>query len=101
MNRVKQIDANSTSVVTPEKELNRFLEEPKLGYKSNVWAWWFTNKDIYPSLYRIAIKHLVIPATSCDSERIFSTAGNIATIKRSRLSSEHLNMLIFLNQNLD
>ena len=47
-----------------------------------------------------AVKYyLCIPATSAPSERIFSTANQIVTKKRSNLLPEHVNMFIFLHDN--
>jgi hypothetical protein len=42
-----------------------------------------------------------IPATSVTSERVFSAAGEILSKKRSRLTPDHLDMLIFLFNNYD
>lgn len=100
MRRVEQNEGSVEEVLTPVVEIKRFLEEPKVAYKANVWEWWFARKEKYPSLYKIAMQHLIVPATSAESERIFSLAGNLVTVKRSRLTGEHLNMLIFLNKNL-
>jgi ribosomal protein S8 len=44
---------------------------------------------------------LIIPASSASSERVFSTAGYILNKKRTRLTSKHLDILIFLKYQLD
>ena len=67
--------------------------------KDDIFDWWFKRKLAYPRLYSLAIKYLIIPATSAQSEKIFSTAGLILDDRRSRLTDEHLNMLIFLSRN--
>ena len=41
------------------------------------------------------LKYLIIPATSAVRERVFSSAGSILEDRQSRLSDEHVNMLIF------
>ena len=41
-------------------------------------------------------KVLAVPATSAAPERMFSSAGNIMTKKRVRLSCDHLEELIYL-----
>jgi hypothetical protein len=46
------------------------------------------------------LKYLIIPATSAACERVFSSDGLILEDRRSRLSNEHVNMLIFLYKNL-
>ncbi|ELT95740.1 hypothetical protein CAPTEDRAFT_140410 [Capitella teleta] len=53
----------------------------------------------FPRIALLAKKYLAIPATSAPSERVFSTAGNIVTPKRSRLNPEKVNMLVFLAHN--
>ena len=40
----------------------------------------------------------MIQATSVASERVFSTAGEIVTKKRSSLTPSNVNMLIFLHK---
>ena len=62
--------------------------------------WWKDQVDL-PLLSSLAKKYLCIPATSVESERVFSTAGDIVTATRSVLSHEHIDQLIFLKKNLD
>ena len=54
----------------------------------------------FPTLARIAREYLAIPAMSTPSERMFSAAGYLSSQRRSRLSGENLNQLVFLNKNL-
>ena len=46
------------------------------------------------------MKYLAIPATSASSERAFSVAGNIVTLRRCRLSHDVIEDLHFLHENL-
>jgi hypothetical protein len=46
------------------------------------------------------LKYLIISATSAASERVFASARLILEDRRSRLSDEHVNMVIFLYKNL-
>ena len=41
----------------------------------------------YPVLFKIALNFLSIPATSCDTERAFSTAKGTVTVDRNALSA--------------
>ena len=61
--------------------------------------WWKEHEIKFPSLASLAKKYLVPQATSVPAERLFSTAGNILTKKRNKLSPDHLNKLIFINKN--
>uniref|UniRef100_A0A3B4FMZ3 BED-type domain-containing protein n=1 Tax=Pundamilia nyererei TaxID=303518 RepID=A0A3B4FMZ3_9CICH len=52
-------------------------------------------------LATLAKRYLCIPGTSVSAERVFSTAGDIVTAKRSTLTSEHVDQLLFLSKNAD
>lgn len=80
-----------------EKELQSYLSEPpstELPLK-----WWKENELKYPKLSVVAKKYLAIPASSVSSERVFSLTGNIINKKRSRLRSDNVDMMVFLNKN--
>ncbi|CAD6240966.1 GSCOCG00012601001-RA-CDS, partial [Cotesia congregata] len=67
----------------------------------NPLLWWNSKRNKFPILANFARKFLCIPPSSTLSERVFSTAGNIISAKRSCLSPETANLLIFLYQNRD
>jgi len=50
-------------------------------------------------LSKVARKYLAIPATSTLSERLFSEADNIITIKKTQLLSNILENLVFCKKN--
>ena len=60
---------------------------------------WRINKTRFPILSKLARKYLAIPATSTPSERLFSEAGNVMTIKRTQLAPNTLENLIFCKKN--
>lgn len=64
-------------------------------------AWWSQHEAQLPILAHFAKKYLCISASSCASERVFSTSGNICSPRRSRLTEEHLETLVFLAKNLN
>jgi hypothetical protein len=85
-------------------ELEKYIKErhdPELLKQSDFCPleFWKSNSKSYPRLAVLSRKYLCIPATSTPSERIFSLAGNIITKKRSLLSAENVDRLIFLNKN--
>jgi hypothetical protein len=49
----------------------------------------------YPVLSKVAARVLAVPATSAAVEREFSLAGNIITQKRSKLSPDAVNDMVF------
>ena len=82
-----------------ETELLRYNHEEILSYESDPLEWWKVKSATYPNL-SIQIKRMwTLPASSIRSEEIFSTAGNILTLKRNRLLPEHVDMLVFLHSN--
>jgi hypothetical protein len=90
-----------------ETELNRYRQEKRIPFQNmgeliayDPLVWWESRKQAYPTLYRLAMKYLAIPATSAASERAFSAAGNIVTMRRCRLSHDVIEDLHFLHENL-
>ncbi|KYM94183.1 Zinc finger BED domain-containing protein 1 [Cyphomyrmex costatus] len=81
------------------KPLKLIQSQPQLRFDLDYLEWWKARADRFPILSNLARKYLCIPASSANSERTFSTAGNIVTSKRSCLSPENVSMLVFLYQN--
>ena len=65
--------------------------------KCHVLSWWDATKLQYPRLYEEAIKMLIIPATSVPTERIFSVLSYLFNQNRCKLSSDHINEIMLLN----
>ena len=63
------------------------------------WEWWKVNERRFPRLANVARRYLCIPDTSVSSERVFSAAGLTVNRLRTRLTPDHVYMLIFLNKN--
>jgi hypothetical protein len=68
------------------------------GY-TNPLHWWTTNAKSYPVLACLANTYLAIPATSAPSERIFSRAGRILSMKRATLSPDIAQRMIMISEN--
>ncbi|TRY73003.1 hypothetical protein TCAL_14104 [Tigriopus californicus] len=83
-------------------ELHLYLTEvPRILRQSDPLNWWVkVGKERFPHIYQVAIKYLVIPATSVPSERLFSSAGDILREKRSNLGDDIATSLICLHANL-
>ena len=82
------------------KEVERYLQAPQQDSTEDPLVWWKDNAASYPALSKLSKKYLCISATSSSSERMFSTAGNVVTKKRSLLKPEKVDMLVFLAKNL-
>jgi hypothetical protein len=79
-----------------DPEWKRWMNEPTLGPKIDILKFWASKQYQYPILAAIAKDHLAIPATSAESERVFSVGGDIITKKRNRLAPSTLRYLICL-----
>ncbi|CAM4835812.1 unnamed protein product [Rotaria magnacalcarata] len=56
---------------------------------------WKKKHSSYPILAKVAARVLAVPATSAAVERDFSFTGNIITQKRSKLSPDTINDIVF------
>lgn len=83
-----------------QREMLAYDREPPPPSDSNPLSWWREKRVKYPHLAQLARCYLAICGTSVRAERVFSTAGNIVTKKRSSLDPENVNQLIFLANNL-
>ena len=84
-----------------QMEMDLYQMDPLANIRSNPLNWWKLNQDRLPILAKLAKRFLGISASSVPCERLFSTAGNIITETRSRLSPENAEMLIFLHSNMN
>ena len=91
---------NASASEVARTELQKYeLEEP-LGLESKQpLLWWKGHKSLYKYLSLLSKKFLCITATSVPSERLFSAAGNLVAEKRSRLTLDNIDKLIFLYEN--
>jgi len=64
-------------------------------------AWWSRNAQAFPKCACLAKKYLAIPATSVQSERLFSATGRLISKMRSRLLPERAESMVFMNKNMD
>ncbi|KAH7958664.1 hypothetical protein HPB49_004079 [Dermacentor silvarum] len=80
-------------------QFDAYLSEPQLGHNLDALKWWKDNESKFPLVAELAKKYMCIPASSASSERVFLTAGNIITAKRSCLLPENVSCLVFLYQN--
>jgi hypothetical protein len=79
-----------------EPEWKRWMKEPTVGRNVDILKYWQSKQYQYPLIASIAKDHLAIPATSAESERVFSVGGDIITKKRNRLSPSTLRYLLCL-----
>jgi hypothetical protein len=61
----------------------------------NLLSFWKKRHASYPVLSKVAARVFAVPATSAAVEREFSFSGNIITQKRSKLSPDTVNGMVF------
>ncbi|CAF1448781.1 unnamed protein product [Rotaria sordida] len=66
----------------------------------DVLLFWRQQQHLYPTLSSIAKVVCAVPASNTVIERLFSAAKNVVTEKRTRLDSEKINQLLFLQKNM-
>ena len=93
--------SNNEDTDPVQDEVEAYSKQQQQPRDSSPLDWWKVNKGRYPTLAGLAKKYLSITATSTPAERVFSVAGLIVSRLRASLTPEHVNMLVFLNKNMD
>ena len=62
-------------------------------------VYWLVKAPSYPTLHKIAIDILCVPATSAAAERVFSQAGLCSSVLRWRLSDENWESEVMMRVN--
>ncbi|KAJ8287949.1 hypothetical protein COCON_G00006080 [Conger conger] len=100
----KRATAASAALSAEEQakaEIATYLTEPVIEGDADPLQWWRLNGHRYPMLTQLARKYLCTCATSTAPERLFSAAGNVVISSRAQLKPDKVNMLVFLDRNLD
>lgn len=97
-NLLSFLNNSSTSIPLSDAivDVRQYVEKPNIPRSEDPILYWTRNQN---QLKEIALKYLSIPGTSTPSERLFSIAGQTVTEKRSRLSADHIDALLFIKQN--
>ena len=96
--REEEIENDNRNADDHDDEFGEYMKIQKVESNTKVLEWWLSNSTKFPRLSKLAARYMCIPATSVPSERVFSTAGNIINAKRSNLTPENVNMLVFLSK---
>lgn len=96
----RQSQAQSVSTTSAEVQLQTYFSQQTTPKRSNPLQYWKDHAAQFPSLAAVATKYLCAPCSSVDSERLFSAVANVLEEKRNRLSSDHVEMLIFIKKNI-
>ena len=99
----------ATIKVNCEKELELYLQTPGMplrgldGKYTDPLPWWErkVEQKKFHVVSQVAASFLAVPATSSPSEKIWSRAAQVLTIKRSKLDSEIASGIMFLKENAE
>ncbi|CAL9691797.1 unnamed protein product [Knipowitschia caucasica] len=94
-----EMDSKNPSVIIKE-EVASYMAASGITVDGDPLTWWKRNQSKYPHIAKLARYYLAVPGSSVPSERVFSTAGDIVTAKRSTLSPDNVDILVFLKKNL-
>jgi hypothetical protein len=61
---------------------------------------WRQKEMQWPLLAVVAARVFTVMVTSCEAERTFSTAGNICTDRRARLTKQQVDDMVFIHQHV-
>lgn len=91
-------DNYSSSYATDsEAQVDYYLRDIAPSLDINPLEWWKVNGPRFPKLATLARHYLCIPGVSLPS--LLSEAGQTFATMRTRLSPEHVDMMIFVNKN--
>ena len=93
-------DGGTETPDEPANDFDAYLSAPVAPGTVDVLQWWDEHKVYYPATAHVARQFLSVPATSVESERLFSATGRLISKLRSRLLPETAEILIFLNKNI-
>lgn len=92
-------DNYSSSYATDsEAQVDYYLRDIAPSLDINPLDWWKVNGPRFPKLATLASHYLCIPGVSLPS--LLSESGQTFATMRTRLSPEHVDMMIFVNRNL-
>lgn len=91
----------TTSQTAVERECYLLLSMHNKIKVTNVLTYWKDHAKLMPTLSNVASQIYGIPATSTPSERNFSVAGLIVNQRRTQITTDNLDTVIFMHNNYD
>lgn len=83
-----------------KRDMAAYNSQPSAPLDANPLDWWKKNQTELPIISTLAAQILVVQGTSVPSERVFSTCGITVSDKRSRLTGDNVEHIVFLNKNV-
>lgn len=88
---------SSSYATDSEAQVDYYLRDIAPSLDINPLDWWRVNGPRFPKVATLAKHYLCIPGVSLPS--LLSEAGETFATNRTRLSPEHVNIMIFVNRN--
>jgi len=79
----------------PSGDVEAYLADGDISLTEDPVKYWSGKLQCWPNLTRLALQHLSCPPTSVQSERVFSTAGNVVSPQCSNLDPSHVEQLVY------
>lgn len=96
-------DLQSTHTSVATKKIRQYCDEMPIRRHEQPLEWWRSPEVLYPQIAQLIRKHLSLVATSVPyfrTERVFSKAGEVLSLKRNRLGNDNSKRILFLNGNM-
>ncbi len=74
-NRVSRATSRRVPTIAAIIETEQFFKLPVINRKEDPLRWWLDNRQVFPTIEKVAELYLCTVATSVPSERLFSKAG--------------------------
>jgi len=98
---VLQAQSDERAERSAAEEVAEYMRQPNSQRQLCPLEWWKVNQQLYPRVAEIARRYLSAPSTSVPSERLFSSAGDLYSDSRNRLSPKLAEMLLLIKHNLE
>jgi len=95
---LNSLELSSTKIANREIKIWKTRTVPFSEDKNPLDEWRCGAVHLFPWLGVLARRVLAIPATSAAPERLFPTVGNVMTKKRSRLTCDNMEELVYLHE---
>ena len=99
MSGVPERAVHQDSAHSAQVEFELYLD--KVTASNNILAFWWENNKTFPRLATLASSIFCAPATTAGVERFFSVADHILGIRRTGLSNENYESMLFAKVNFD
>jgi hypothetical protein len=93
------VDSRVISAERKKEEIALYMAEPRIAEDADHLQYWRLKESNYPTLAALARKYLCVPASSVYSERLFSEYNGLYEKKRSRITPDCAEQVLFLHHN--